>query len=197
MNHKEDNWQLQTHPYPPFIPEEAEILLLGSAPPYRFCGESKSKLRQRDLNYYYGSSSNLFWDLLFGICEPEALAEFELLRRSTNLDNLTREKAIAFLQSFLTRHKLGLADILHRFKRCGESAADYQLQVLEYHDIVPLLSKNKKLGVICCTSKNRVYFWLRDYLERQEQIGLIEPGQNRDGFFYSAKQSPVTNATSG
>jgi len=182
MRQKAYKWQLQTHPYPPFIPEEAEILLLGSAPPFRFCNEGKSLLRKRDFDYYYGSSSNLFWDILLGVFEPENLAELDKMRIAECTDRIAQKKIIAYLQSFLARHKLALADILSRFMRCGESAADYQLQVLEYHDLVTLLQKHRYLKAICCTSKNRVSYWLWEYLKHQKSAGLIEPDENREGF---------------
>jgi G:T/U-mismatch repair DNA glycosylase len=182
MRKENDEWHFQTHPYPPFVPEKAEILLLGSAPPFRFCTGDKANLRNRDFDYYYGSSSNLFWEILFGVFEPENLTELDILRKSESADRMTRKETKSYLQSFLTRHKLALTDILSRFLRCGESAADYQLHVLEYHDLVTLLQKHRSLKAICCTSKNRVFFWLWQYLEIQACAGLIEPDENREGF---------------
>ena len=190
MRQKACKWQLQTHPYPPFIPEEAEILLVGSAPPYRFCTSDKASLRKQDFDYYYGSSSNLFWEILFRVFEPENLPALNELRQADKPEIIAREGLVASLQSFLSRHKLGLGDILYRFMRCGQSAADYQLQVLEYQDIVPWLIRNRSLKAICCTSKNRVFYWLWEYLELQESAGLIESDKIREGFFIK-KQTEI------
>ncbi len=190
MRQKACEWQLQTHPYPPFIPEGAEVLLLGSAPPFRFCTQVKETLRKRDFDYYYGSSSNLFWEILFGVFEPENLAELDRLRKSESNDRKAREEIIAYLQSFLARYKMALADILSKFMRCGESAADYQLQVLEYQDLVPLIAKHETLKAICCTSKNRVFYWLWEYLELQEKTGFVELGQDREGFYLINREKP-------
>jgi len=64
----------------------------------------------------------------------------------------------------------------------GSSAADYHLKVLEYNNILRLLAEHEGLSQIFCTSKNRVYFWLQDYLKSCSQKGLLKLHQDGSRF---------------
>ena len=59
--------EISKHPYKAFIPEGADKLIIGSIPPYRFCHQDKERLFATDVNFYYGSKDNCFWDLLSDI----------------------------------------------------------------------------------------------------------------------------------
>ncbi|MGC9361446.1 MAG: uracil-DNA glycosylase family protein, partial [Candidatus Syntrophosphaera sp.] len=81
---KEHNWELQFHPYAPFIAENAKALILGSAPPWRFCVREPKPLNPLDIDYYYGSHNrgyNLLWELLFRVFESPALRELDKIRK--------------------------------------------------------------------------------------------------------------------
>jgi G:T/U-mismatch repair DNA glycosylase len=149
-------------------------MFLGSAPPFRFCVQGDKPLYAKDMDYYYGGSSNLFWDILFRVFEPGSLSFLKETReQSAELPERT-ERQISYLQGFLTKHKLGITDILYKFERMGTSAADYHLKVLEYKDVLRLLAEHESLSQIFCTSKNRVYFWLQDYLKSCSPKGLLK-----------------------
>ena len=57
---------LHQHPYPPFIPEEATRLIVGTLPPPRF---STKDLRFDDVNFCYGSKDGMLWKILNCIYE--------------------------------------------------------------------------------------------------------------------------------
>ena len=52
-----------THPFAPEIPEGATKLIIGTMPPYRFCNTDEM-LYDDDVNFYYGSRDNYFWELV-------------------------------------------------------------------------------------------------------------------------------------
>ena len=52
-----------THPFAPEIPEGATKLIIGTMPPYRFCNTDEA-LYDDDVNFYYGSRDNYFWELV-------------------------------------------------------------------------------------------------------------------------------------
>lgn len=179
------NGETQNHPYPPYVPENARALILGSAPPWRFCVPGEKPLRTRDIDFYYGSSDgggNLLWEILFRVFEPERLEEFFALR-SLDLPrpSRTREER-AFLQAFLNRHELGIADILLRFARREGSSADSKLAPLEFTDLLGILATRPKLRHILCTSRNKVFFWLSQYL--LEQGIEIRPDLDSGDWFF-------------
>ena len=59
---------IEKHPYEPFFDVNTKTLIIGTTPPMRFT--QKLALYQDDINFYYGSRDNYFWDLIgdvFGI----------------------------------------------------------------------------------------------------------------------------------
>lgn len=50
------------HPYKPYIPDGATKMIIGTTPPYRFC--NGQALFDNDVNFYYGSRDNYFWELV-------------------------------------------------------------------------------------------------------------------------------------
>jgi G:T/U-mismatch repair DNA glycosylase len=49
------------HPYPPYFPENATKLIVGTLPPPRF---TTGFLKQEDVNFCYGSRDGLLWPVL-------------------------------------------------------------------------------------------------------------------------------------
>lgn len=73
-----------SHPFPPFVPPDSRLLILGSFP----------SPKSREVAFYYGNPQNRFWTLLAEIYHesvPMALAE---------------------KQSLLTQHHLALYDVV-------------------------------------------------------------------------------------
>ena len=175
--------EIQNHPYSPFIPESTKALILGSAPPSRFCSPHKSELKNKDIDYYYGSYSrgyNLLWELLFHIFEPEALSELKTIR---NLQNPREERTLIqqkFFQNFLQRHHLGIADILYQFIRRDQSSADNKIRPIKFLNLTEFLCSAPELQTIFCTSYYKVFIWLKQYLHTHT-INLIN---NTEDFYF-------------
>lgn len=130
----------QLHPYPPFVPKDSKALILGSAPPCRFCHCAVCSPKAKDVDFYYGSSDNAFWDLL-----SEALQE----RRPHTLEDM---------KALLSTHNLAIADVLWEFERDNHSATDKMLKPISFnHQILTIL---KNLDTVFCTSM-QVFMWLK------------------------------------
>ena len=163
--------EIQNHPYSPFIPETTKALILGSAPPSRFCSRLKTEPQDKDIDYYYGSYSrgyNLLWELLFQIFEPESLTD---LKRICNLQNPREERTLIqqkFFQNFLLQHQLGIADILYQFIRRDQSSADNKLHPLKFLALTDFIDSAPKLQTVFCTSHYKVFIWLKQYLNNQD-----------------------------
>lgn len=134
----------QVHPYPPFVPNEPNALILGSAPPCRFCHCGICRPKARDVDFYYGSSDNAFWDLL-----SEALMK-------------KRPHTIEDMKALLSTHNLAIADILLSFERDKHSATDNMLKPISFnHQILSIL---EDIDAVFCTSM-QVFMWLKAYLQ--------------------------------
>lgn len=174
----------QQHPYLPVVAEGTQLLLLGSAPPFRFCLPGTRPLKPKDLDFYYGSCTNLFWDILVGALEPQSLGRLSSFRDRSIAVELRTAGFREFAHPFLGRYHLGLADILRTFTRRDGSAADYHLEVVDYLDLLVLLRQHGTIRKILCTSRNRVHYWLTDYLEKGRERGDIRLTSTGDEFCY-------------
>lgn len=178
------NWEVQEHPYEPFVPGEAKALILGSAPPWRFCEPKPKPLGDLDVDFYYGSYNrgyNLLWEVLFRVFEPASLEKLGHVRHlQTPRQERTFRKS-RFLKEFLENHSLGMADILLVFSRRDRSAADSKLKPSEFTDILGVIGKHEGIGSIYCTSLHNVFLWLQGYLA---SMGIsMEPDPEGTWFF--------------
>ena len=84
-----------------------------------------------------------------------------------------------------------MADILLQFTRKDTSAEDYKLSVLKYQDILGILSANPSLIKILCTSKNRVHYWLMDYLKQPNRLTISELNDNGNSLILKSNPARV------
>lgn len=128
------------HPYPPFIPEGATRLLIGTIPPARFCAQSLKELYTTDVDFYYGSKDNAFWTLI-------AIVFGEELLRSTTPEAIEQRK------SLLVRHGIGITDIISECTRKNQSASDEDLDGLVLKDLNQLLIDHPTITTLIYTSE--------------------------------------------
>ena len=70
---------LHQHPYPPFFPENATKLIVGTIPPPRF---SLGQLFDEDVDFCYGSKHGLLWPILNTIFDLKL--EFQNTQQAIN-----------------------------------------------------------------------------------------------------------------
>jgi ribosomal protein S18 acetylase RimI-like enzyme/G:T/U-mismatch repair DNA glycosylase len=129
----------ETHPFKPYIPENATKLIIGTIPPPRF---AKNELFNEDVNFYYGSKDNNFWDII------EKIANINFKKENTQEEIEKRKK-------FLDDNKIGICDIVYKTNRKNEnSAADEDLIDIEPLDIInEILVKYPTIDTLIYTSK--------------------------------------------
>lgn len=115
------------HPFEPYNIEEAKVLIIGSIPPHRF---SKPKnLLCGDVDWYYGSKDNSFWDILKESC------------CDSEIPLCTKENQ----QKFFRENEIGIFDMVQKCTRkngCGSSDSDlYNIELINACEIIP---KKKK-----------------------------------------------------
>jgi len=140
-----------THPYPPFIPENATKLIVGTLPPPRF---TTGELKERDVNFCYGSRDGQLWPILDRI--------FKL-----NLTFETTAEAIAERKNFLINHDIGICDIVALARRDKVDASDLGMQQIELRDVVSVLEAYPKVETLLFTggnSKNGPEYFFRRHL---------------------------------
>jgi G:T/U-mismatch repair DNA glycosylase len=122
--------EISKHPYDPFIPENTAKLVIGSIPPYRFCS-GKNKLKDGDIEFYYGSCKNHFWTMLLG----------------------QRPKSAEDCKKFLTDKNIGITDIIAECVHENGNSGDKDLKKISQKDIGKLLAKNPSINTLIYTSR--------------------------------------------
>ncbi|MCB5229959.1 MAG: hypothetical protein LHW44_07865 [Candidatus Cloacimonetes bacterium] len=171
------------HPYQGFIPKDARGVILGGTPPHRFC--ARTGLVKGDMDFYYGSRVNLFWDameVVFG----EELSFIHTLRAAEK--PLPYSEVRPLFESFLASHNLGIADTLHTYFRKGQSSADQDILPIRFNPrLWQYLSSRPQLTHLFCSS-HHVSQWLLQSLLNSKRIRFI--GTDAVSFSFEDEYQP-------
>ena len=169
-----------THPYRPFIPENATKLIVGTLPPPRFTTE---ELKEGDVNFCYGSRDGLLWQVIDQI--------FDL-----NLKFETTEEAKQQREEFLISKGIGICDIVESCKRKKIDASDLGMEDVELRDLIHILKKHPKINTLLFTggnSKNGPEYFFRKLLKRYDlKLELVDNEIPRVHQFYLEERTIKT-----
>ena len=128
--------EYSNHPYDPYVPENANKLIIGTIPPYRFCVK---KFEAGDVNFYYGSKDNYFWDLISEIT-------------GIKIDSENSENAIAQRKNLLCKLNIGITDIIESCIHINQKSDDNSLRDIKLKPIKKLLSQYPQIDTLIYTS---------------------------------------------
>ena len=140
------------HPYPPFIPENATKLIVGTLPPPRF---TTGELKEGDVDFCYGSRDGLLWKVIDEVFELDLKYE-------------TTAEAIRQREDFLIKNKIGICDTVESCRREKIDASDLGMQEVELRDLIKILRKHPDIKTLLFTggnSKNGPEFFFRKLLK--------------------------------
>lgn len=114
---------MESHPFEPFLPENALLLMLGTFPPApkRWC-----------MPFYYPNYQNDMWRI-FGICFFGNKAHF-LIENEKRFN-------LELIKPFLTEKGIAMYDTAEKVRRTKNTASDKDLEVLQPTDINSLLRR--------------------------------------------------------
>lgn len=107
------------HPYEIFIPDGCEQVIIGTLPPPRL---STKELKERDVDFCYGSCDNLLWPILERVYERKFLFDNSLA-------------AVKERKRFLVDQKIGICDMVASCMREKVTAADLGMTEVVLRDI--------------------------------------------------------------
>ncbi len=145
-----------THPYKPFIPENATKLIVGTLPPPRF---TKRELREDDVDFCYGSGDGQLWLILDRI--------FDLGLKFENTEEAVKQR-----KDFLRQRGIGICDVVESSRREKIDASDIGMQKVELRDMIRVLKDYPKIETLLFTggnSKNGPEYFFRKYLKEANQ----------------------------
>ncbi|MDE7380790.1 MAG: uracil-DNA glycosylase family protein [Muribaculaceae bacterium] len=128
-------YDLETHPWPPFIPKEAKLLIMGTFPPgpHRW-----------SMDFYYPNRNNDFWKI-FGECFFNDASA--LIIEGTKDYNLPKIKKI------LNEKGIALNDTGHVVRRLKGNASDKFLEIVEPVNLAALLERMPDCKAIATTGE--------------------------------------------
>lgn len=127
-----------THPYPPFNLEHATKLIVGTLPPPRF---TTGELLTDDVDFCYGSKSNMLWPILDRI--------FEL-----GLDYENTRQAVEQRLDFLKKRRIGICDIVDSAWRDKMDASDVGMTDVKLRDLIGYLKEHPQIDNLIFTGGN-------------------------------------------
>lgn len=126
---------IETHPWPPFIPEGAKVLIMGTFPPGR---------HRWSMDFYYPNRTNDFWFMMGLIFFGDSDALYDRPARQFRLDTIKR---------LLTERGIALNDTCHRIRRLKGNASDKYLEIVEPVNLHALLARMPECRAIATTGE--------------------------------------------
>lgn len=127
--------ELETHPFAPFIPPAAKVLIMGTFPP---------QPKRWAMEFYYPNRTNDFWKIMGLIFYNDPQALFNPQTRSFNLPKII---------STLETHGIALSDTGYQVRRLKDNASDKYLEIVKPADLDALLHRMPSLRAIATTGE--------------------------------------------
>ncbi|MCM1153053.1 MAG: uracil-DNA glycosylase family protein [Muribaculum sp.] len=114
---------IETHPWQPFIPKDAELLIMGTFPPGP---------QRWSMDFYYPNRTNDFWRIMAYIFLGDKEALVDEAHKSYYLDRI---------KGLMESNHIALSDTAYKIRRLKGNASDKYLEILEPVDLATLLLK--------------------------------------------------------
>lgn len=114
---------VETHPFPPFTPPNAKVLILGTFPP---------KPARWSMEFYYPNRINDFWRIIGLIFFNNPNYLYDTAEKTFRLD---------IIKELLTEKGIALSDTGYRVRRLKDNASDKFLEIVEPVNLNSLLVK--------------------------------------------------------
>lgn len=129
------DFEIETHPFEPFIPEGAKILMLGTFPP---------KPEKWSMEFYYPNKINDMWRIVGLIFFDNPLYFW---------DNSNRSFKLQEIKNFLTENKIALYDTGREVIRHKDNASDKHLEIVKPIDLFNMLDNSPDITSVVTTGE--------------------------------------------
>ena len=127
--------QVERHPFEPFLPEGAKVLMLGSFPPQR---------KRWSMEFYYPNFINDFWRII-------GLLFFE--DKDWFVDKVAKKFKLQEIKEFCAEKGIAMFDTATAVRRLKDNASDKFLEVVEPTDIPALLRRIPNCRAVVVTGE--------------------------------------------
>lgn len=126
---------IETHPWLPFIPSSAKILIMGTFPP---------QPKRWSMDFYYPNRTNDFWFMMGLIFYNDKNALFDTDTKTFRLDKI---------KELLNDRGIALHDTCHKIRRLKGNASDKYLEIVEPVNLYELLKEMPECKGIATTGE--------------------------------------------
>lgn len=113
----EQELPIESHPFPPFLPKGAKVLMLGTFPP---------KPNRWAMEFFYPNKTNDMWKIMGHIFYADPFRFYDAEQKTYRLDDI---------KAFLTRWHIALYDTATRVRRLKDNASDKFLDIVTTIDL--------------------------------------------------------------
>ncbi len=115
--------EIETHPWDPFVPDNAKLLIMGTFPP---------QPKRWAMDFYYPNPTNDFWPMMSLIFFGDKNALYFPGTKTFDLERIKR---------LLTEKGIAMNDTAHSVRRLMNNASDKYLEIVEPVDLSNLLAQ--------------------------------------------------------
>lgn len=127
--------KIEKHPFAPFVPQGARVLMLGTFPP---------KAERWSMPFYYPNRINDFWRMCGLVFYGE---------RDKFVDEANKTFHLPEIKQFLTEQGIALSDTAVRVRRLKDNASDKFLEIVEPINLEEMLSAHPSICAIVTTGE--------------------------------------------
>ena len=145
--------RIESHPFTPFLPEGARILMLGTFPPaeHRWC-----------MPFYYPNFQNDMWRIM-GILFFDDKEHF-IVKGEKRFDQ-------GMIEDFLIEKGIAMYDTATKVVRTKNTASDKDLDIVEETDVEAMLDSMPQCNVIITAGQLATMTLCRRWGEKEPKVG--------------------------
>lgn len=126
---------IETHPFEPFVPSNARVLIMGTFPP---------QPKRWAMDFYYPNRTNDFWPMMGLIFFNDRDALIDREHKTFRLERI---------KELLEREGIAMSDTGYRVRRLKNNASDKFLEIVEPVNLPALLERMPNLQSIVTTGE--------------------------------------------
>jgi len=127
--------ELETHPFEPYLPANAKVLIMGTFPP---------QPKRWSMDFYYPNRTNDFWPMMGLIFFGDRRALYAADGKNFDLDKI---------KALLDSRGIALNDTGHKIRRLMNNASDKYLEIVEPVDLYGLLARIPECHTVATTGE--------------------------------------------
>lgn len=144
---------VEVHPFEPFLPAGARLLMLGTFPPAR---------KRWCMDFYYPNYQNDMWRI-FGLCFFGDKSRFTIeTKKRFDLQSII---------PFLTARKIALFDTAVKVRRTKNTASDKDLEIIEPTDLDGMLASLPQCRMVITAGQLATTLFCRHYGIEEPRVG--------------------------